>query len=637
MTGDTPGLSTQELFGQAMAHCQAGDIASAEPILLEVLASDPTHFQAICNLGVILCQKGDARGAEHLFNEALKLSPCHEQTLNNLGHSLMLQSKASEANIVFKEATRLYPDSGTGFHNLASAALSLQNWEQAKVALQKVLALSPGDAAALRGLGLAYAGEGSQELAEKSFREAVESEPGNPENWYGLGNTYLDRRQFVEAKACFSKVMELVPRHKDAATNLAQTLLGLEEYEVARPFLESLVLEYPGEWRNWISLGQILCAKLDLPRAIEAFEKAVQLAPGQWECWNSLGVAYNETGNFQKATELLEKALELEPQAADAHWNLSLTLLCRGDFERGWQEYHWRWRRESFTSRWPKTSSKKWKGEEGDLCLHTEQGYGDNIQFIRLARLARQACKGKVKVFSESPLVRLFSDIKGVDEASPKCEGWEKELDEFAYHLPLMDLPLVLGGKAMDPVGQGPYIQPDGHETREWEQCLGAHLPKGIRAGIVWEANPNNKKGTKRSIPESVVYPWLARFGDHCSFLCLQPERAGEDLRQENVKNLFFLPRPPKDFMETAAILSSLDFVITVDTAISHLSGACGIETYLLLYATPCWRWLNGDSPDLWYPGMEIFKQGKIGDWSHPLSMLEIRLTQKFVQARNGL
>jgi ADP-heptose:LPS heptosyltransferase len=79
----------------------------------------------------------------------------------------------------------------------------------------------------------------------------------------------------------------------------------------------------------------------------------------------------------------------------------------------------------------------------------------------------------------------------------------------------------------------------------------------------------------------------------------------------------------------TAGLIDNLDMVITVDTAVAHLSAGMGVDTRLLLCSSPDWRWINGNKPDLWYPGLRIYKQEEPGDWSLPLKRLGIDLDQE--------
>ena len=84
-------------------------------------------------------------------------------------------------------------------------------------------------------------------------------------------------------------------------------------------------------------------------------------------------------------------------------------------------------------------------------------------------------------------------------------------------------------------------------------------------------------------------------------------------------------PGAVSGFHDTAALITCLDVVVAVDTAVAHLAAALGRPTWLMLngYATD-WRWLltREDSP--WYSTVRIFRQPEYGAWQPVLD----RITQ---------
>jgi ADP-heptose:LPS heptosyltransferase len=80
------------------------------------------------------------------------------------------------------------------------------------------------------------------------------------------------------------------------------------------------------------------------------------------------------------------------------------------------------------------------------------------------------------------------------------------------------------------------------------------------------------------------------------------------------------------DFAETAALVSCLDLVITVDTSIAHLAGALGRPTWILLPYTPDYRWLldRDDSP--WYPTVRLFRQSETREYASVLDRIRTEL-----------
>jgi ADP-heptose:LPS heptosyltransferase len=82
------------------------------------------------------------------------------------------------------------------------------------------------------------------------------------------------------------------------------------------------------------------------------------------------------------------------------------------------------------------------------------------------------------------------------------------------------------------------------------------------------------------------------------------------------------------DYAETAALVASLDLVITVDTSVAHLAGALARPTWVLLPFAADWRWMpeRPDSP--WYRSVRLFRQARAGDWSGVLDQVTRRLSR---------
>ena len=88
------------------------------------------------------------------------------------------------------------------------------------------------------------------------------------------------------------------------------------------------------------------------------------------------------------------------------------------------------------------------------------------------------------------------------------------------------------------------------------------------------------------------------------------------------------------DFADTAALLRQLDLVITIDTAVAHLAGSLGLETWLLLPRMRDWRWDMAGHGCLWYPRVRSWRVAENLDWNSVLDQvrdaLEIRMHQGF-------
>src|SRR5206468_6769487 len=90
------------------------------------------------------------------------------------------------------------------------------------------------------------------------------------------------------------------------------------------------------------------------------------------------------------------------------------------------------------------------------------------------------------------------------------------------------------------------------------------------------------------------------------------------------------------DFADTAALVSQLDLLITIDTAAAHLAGALGKPAWVLLPFSPDWRWLLNRSDCPWYPSLRLFRQPAPAQWSQPLQQVRQALFSCQVRPATG-
>jgi ADP-heptose:LPS heptosyltransferase len=81
--------------------------------------------------------------------------------------------------------------------------------------------------------------------------------------------------------------------------------------------------------------------------------------------------------------------------------------------------------------------------------------------------------------------------------------------------------------------------------------------------------------------------------------------------------------------MDTAAVMKTLDLVITADTSVAHLAGGLGVKTWVILPFPAEWRWLSNRSDSPWYPTMRLFRKQNGPDWTSVQQELRTALEQE--------
>jgi len=171
-----------------------------------------------------------------------------------------------------------------------------------------------------------------------------------------------------------------------------------------------------------------------------------------------------------------------------------------------------------------------------------------------------------------------------------------------------------------------PYLIAEPELEARWKARIGEH---GFKIGIAWQGNPTGRIDEGRSIPLREFVP-LSRISG-VRLISLQ-KHAGldqfaglpKDVEIETLGDDF--DNGPDAFIDTAAVMTGLNLIITSDSAIAHLAGALGRTAWVALKYMPDWRWLldRADSP--WYPTLRLFRQPKPEDWSSVFAAMEEQL-----------
>ena len=308
------------------------------------------------------------------------------------------------------------------------------------------------------------------------------------------------------------------------------------------------------------------------------------------------------------------------PDYPEVHWHQSLTWLQLGDYERGWAAYEWRWRRKR--ARPHPYKQPLWDGAPfpgQTVVLHSEQGMGDTLQFVRYAPLVKER-GGTVVLDCQPELVGLLSRCPGIDQVRPQSNT-PSTGDRQA---PLLSLPALFRTTVKTIPATVPYLTPDPPLVERWRSRLGEG--HALKVGIFWQGNPKHKWDRYRSVPLRCFEPLAQVQG--VRLFSLQKGTGAEQLAEvagrwpiEDLAGAF----EDKDgaFTDAAAVLANLDLVIGCDSALAHLAGALGVRTWVLLATVSDWRWLREREDSPWYPSLRLFRQRQLKDWEEV--MLRVR------------
>ncbi|MEE3624239.1 tetratricopeptide repeat-containing glycosyltransferase family protein [Nitrospirillum sp. BR 11752] len=488
------------------------------------------------------------------------------------------------------------PDWAATAEVTATGMPSAEAIRRAILRLQAAVAEKPTSIDIRFNLGVLLQADGRRDEAVAQYRQALILNPFEARVHNALGIAHHDAGDLAQAMSCFEDALASDPDDPQAHNNM----------------------------------GHLLQVENRLDDALAFFDWALALRPDYPEALNNTGVVLQMQGRLDQAIDHYRRALSLRPDYAAAHKNLGMTLLAAGRYEEGWREFEWRWQDAQLAAARRPFTCPQWRGEDAPgriVLIHAEQGYGDSLQFCRYIPLVAQ--RGlRVVVEVPLPLVRLMRRLPGVDQVV--AHG--RPLPPFDLHCPMMSLPLAFGTTVPTIPAPVPYLTADPAEALAWRRRLSAEAPCDRRpvVGLVWAGAPRADTpdvavaDRRRSMGLAALLPLLKE--DGVRFISLQKDAAEQDVPA----SLGGLIDSVADFADTAALISNLDLVISVDTAVAHLAAAMGVSVWLLNRFDSCWRWLRGRDDSPWYPTLRQFRQPRLGDWASVVQSVRTALAAPF-------
>lgn len=377
--------------------------------------------------------------------------------------------------------------------------------------------------------------------------------------------------------------------------------------------------------------------KLSRPKeALIAFNNALSLQPVYPTALVERGEALKELGHFNEAEASFELALMQDPDCARAKDNKGVLQRLRGDFTRGWDGY-----RLAAKATWP-FPIPEWNGEShpGEKLIvfdepgFDEQGFGDALQFCRYLPLLAKAGVD-VTLFCPSKMKRLMRSlgpgIRCIDDLAPH--------DRFDSQIALSSMPRAFKTDLKTIPARVPYLFAEPGRVAKWaERLANRGYGRAFKIGLCWHGNANVKADPARSLPLATFARLAAR--DDLRLISLQKYDGLDERARAPKRGIEMLgddfDAGPDAFVDTAAIMQTLDLIITYDTSVAHLAGALGRPVFVLLKKIPDWRWLLDREDSPWYPTMRLFRQRERGDWDEVVTRV-IAATEMMMAYTSGL
>ena len=611
----------------ALALHRAGKSAEAEAAFRDLLAREPGNFEALYWLALLMLRAQRPTEALPVLDQALEVNPQSALALNARGSALRSLRQFEAALACYDRALVIEPTEVNVLNNRGNVLKDLGRHREAIACYEEAIRVRGEFPEAHFNRGLAYEALGDGPQALVCFDQAIALRPDYAEAWNSRGIVLQTRKQLSEALACFEEALRHKAVYPDALSNRGAALHALERYDEALAAYDRVTVMKPDHAEAFYNRGNTLRALNLLHAAIRSFTRGIEIKPVYPEAYTNRGLVEQDVGDVAGAIRSFETAIQQRPDHIEAHWNLSLALLVSGDLARGFEKYESRWQRPTVKLPPDSQLAPRWTGQVPlsgkTLLLRSEQGFGDTIQFCRYATLC-VAQGAQVILEVQRDLVPLLRTLGATDNVIARGDP----LPPHDLQCPLLSLPYAFRTRLETVPARERYLQADPDKVAQWR----ARLPAASGAvGLVMSGSPTHGRDRDRSI---ALHDFLTEVPLALPWVSLQKEsRKGDQALIEARKDIAFFGPDLKDFSDTAALVEAMDLVVTVDTSVAHLAGALGKPVWVMLPFSPDWRWMWHGETTPWYPGMRLYRQPALGDWTTVFSRIRADLEARYSTA----
>ena len=514
-----------------------------------------------------------------------------------------------------------------------NAALDRRAYDEAVTCFAAAIDVRHDDASAYCGLGIAQFKLGQKEDAADSLQMALHFSANAVEPRYYLALLAQREGELSAAIDYAMGVLQRQPDHADACNLIGACWLASGNAARAAEFFSRAVELKPGEASYQSNLGYVLVRDLgEFERGRAHLETALRLDPDDFAARCNYCSVLNQEGRTDEVIAVCSDLLLRYPDMNEARLNRALALLRRQRFAEGWQDYEAR--KATRSNYLPRPYRfPAWDGEPlsgKSILVYGEQGLGDEIMFAScFGEVIRQAarcfidCSPKL----EALFARTFPDavVRGVEQAGGDA-SWVQAVGQIDFQIAAGSLTRIFRNAPGDFPAHNGYLRSDPSRAENWRRQLNAGDAK-LKVGIAWRGGMMSTRRSQRSLDLHQLLPILKTPG--VGFVSLQHDAAADEVMEfaarESVPLMHF-PSVAADLDEAAALIASLDLVITVCGSVVHLSGGLGRAAWVMVPAVAEWRYLDSGASMPWYPSVRMFRQRKAGEWDAVIAEIAAQL-----------
>jgi protein O-GlcNAc transferase len=317
---------SSQVFDQAAALYETGNLAAAESLFGQLLHAQPGHFGALRMLGIIRFRQGRLPEARSFLAAAVQADPRSPTALLNYGAVLDALRQKEEALACYDKALELNPHYADALYNRAVVLLHLQRPAEAIESLDVLLVMRPDDVDALNSRGNALRRVGKPAEAIASYEAALAITAQGAEILNNYGNALRDLDRPLEALASYDRALAIEPDNVEALNNRGSVLRSLARSSEALATYDRALKIAPLHPGTLYNRGNALQDLKRFDEAIASYDRALLTRANYVEAFCNRGIARQALGRSAEALADYERALGLRPDHVDTLYNRGMAL-----------------------------------------------------------------------------------------------------------------------------------------------------------------------------------------------------------------------------------------------------------------------------------------------------------------------
>jgi tetratricopeptide (TPR) repeat protein len=606
---------------KARAAERRHDPAAALDFLTRALHSAPKRDDLWLRLARLQRERGDAVEALRSYRGALAAGARDVEVERELALALAATGSTEEARTTLERLGRKHD--AQSWSALATMDLERADRAAAERNLERALATDSRCGSALTQLSRLRVAQRKASEALALCAEAEEAEPSNAEARFWRGRALALQAKWDEASDAFREAAAIAPTNTVYVRWLALSLRAAERLDESRRVLREALERRPDDFDLTAELASTILESGEVSRARQMLQTLLERSPAHPGAIAALSCVLNAEGLVDEAIAYGRHAVAMQPEDAVPHVNLATALLKNGNYAEGWEHYAWRTRMPEDAPTYLRFPYPEW--EAGSLAgksvlVYAEQGLGDEIMFasclpdvVREARQVTLECDPRLAELFQ----RSFSGCAVFGRKRTQANAWVRSLEpQPELQAPIGSLARHMRRQPSDFPAHSGYLKPDPAKVERARARLAA-LGPGRKIGVSWRGGLMKTGRARRSLETGELASLLKLEG--VNFVSLQYGAGVADeiarLEQTHRVRMLRVPEAIDDYDEAAALISVLDGVISVCTAVVHLTGALGRPVLVLAPYSAEWRYGARGEQMIWYPSVRVLRQSVPGEW----------------------